>query len=244
MPMPCDLTKTLAAVLLMAGASLVTAGPAAAQGDSLRMTASLSAVVGTPVASFGDRVDGAGGLEAMLRVGRDASPMTWRVGLGVLFYGWDTETVCVSTTIGCRLRMGVTTTNEIWSLETGPEFRRAVGRAEWRGALVAGGSFMVTNTGVTGDYQPLPILGQSEVEDGGFVWGGGLGLSLPLGDQRRVRFDAEASYRQHGRRRYLVEGGITELIGGGVVRDVQRSEVALLQWRVGLSFALPESTRR
>jgi hypothetical protein len=238
-----DFGRRIAGVAaLAAAASLGFSVRAEAQTDSVKVTAAVSAVVGTPVAAFGERVGGAVGAEGMLRVGRDSARSAWRVGLGVLVYGWDTETVCVTTSIGCRLRMGVTTTNAIWSLETGPEWRVSMGQTQLRGAVLAGASLMLTTTGVSGDYTVFPILSQREIEDLGFVWGAGVGATRALGPA--VSLDVEAGYRQHGLRRYLVEGGIEELTSGAVSRDVQRSDVSLLQWRVGLRFALPQDKDR
>ncbi len=216
--------------------ALLVALPLEAQQDSLRLEPSFGVIVGTPIASFGERVDGALGLDAMLRVVRDREPLAWRFGVSALVYGWDTETTCVTTGLDCRLRVGVTTTNQIWSLETGPELHGALGPLQWRGHLSAGASLVSTTTGMTGDYQIFPILNQDESLDGGFVWGGGAGASYPLGFFTALRptLDVEASYRQHGVRSYLVEGGISST-GGSLIRDTQRSNVSLLQWRVGIS---------
>jgi hypothetical protein len=229
--------STAANVIRGAAAALLIAGPIEAQQDSLRLEPSLGAIVGTPISSFGKRVDNALGIDAMLRVARDDKPMSWRLGVSVLVYGWDTETTCVSTGLDCRLRIGVTTTNQIWSVETGPERRGTIGPLEWRGHLSAGASVIHTLTGMTSDYEIFPTHNQEESADGGFVWGGGVGLSYALGSGTALRptLDVEASYRQHGIRSYLVEGGISSTTGG-IVRDMQRSNVSLLQWRVGVTL--------
>lgn len=231
------------AVAVMAASVMLGAPPLLAQEDSLRVEARAAVVYGTALAGFGERVDDAMGVEFGLRLSR-GSELAWRVAAGAMLYGHDAERACVTTSLGCRVRLGVVTTNSIWALETGPEVGVVAGPLALRGHLVAGASWMVTNTGLTGDYDPLPILNTQELADGGLLWGGGVGASYALRKFAApgVALEFALQYRQHGLRRYLVEGGVAETTTG-VPLDVQRSNVSLLSWRLGAAVQMPRSRR-
>ena len=75
-------------------------------------------------------------------------------------------------------------------------------------------------------------------DDAQFSWGGGAGVLVPLFQNARslVFLDLGARYHDNGRNvRYLREGGIRDLPGGGVQMDVIRSRADLVTWHVGVS---------
>ncbi|MBL8998289.1 MAG: hypothetical protein JNL44_13325 [Gemmatimonadetes bacterium] len=78
--------------------------------------------------------------------------------------------------------------------------------------------------------------------DSGFAWSTGAGVEVPI--HGRFALDMGVAFQGHGRRDYLVKGGITDNPDGSLALDVKRSNANLLAFRVGVTTALPLRSKR
>jgi len=246
------LTLTLAMVLALA---LPLAAPAAAQntwdreGESPstwapRTQAGGAFVIGQPLGEFRDYVRAGFGLDGFWRVGLD--PDGWvslRVDGAFLVYGQETNRVCLSATVGCRIQVDVTTSNSIVAAGLGPELAIPLGPTGGGlyGGMSAGFSYFSTDSRVGGTQDPpdAAFASTRNFSDGGFAWTASGGLRFPVTRGRTpVSVDLGVRRVGSGRREYLTRGDISERPDGSLEFNVRRSEADLLLWRIGVAVGL------
>ncbi len=229
-------------------ALLLYAVPAAAQRDtstgadstppaSLRWHVGVAADMGLPTGDFRHNVGHAGGAHAHLRLRLDEYGIfSLRLEGGYLNYGHESQRTCVAATPGCRVAVSVSTANGILSLGLGPEISWPLGRFRTYGHALVGMSRLVTVSGLGGGLLPDFIAADENFGDGGFTWSTGAGVSLPIRSGFAV--DLGVSYQGHGRRDYLIKGGVTDNPDGTLALDVKRSTANLFAIRLGVSTPL------
>ncbi len=234
------------ALLLLSQALLVT--PLSGQelgstvGDPVpRMHAGLALGVAQPRGEFSEYVNLGGGILGFFRVNFDEHGLTsLRIHGGFLNYGNETQRVCLSGTVGCRIEVDLTTSNNIVLLGLGPEIGIPVGAARVYGNASVGLGYFVTDSRVGGTGDQEPFATTQNYSDGGFAWNTGGGIELSLGSIQRfpVALDFGLSYQGNGSREYLTRGGITDRADGTIELDVKRSEADFLLWRIGVSVGI------
>jgi hypothetical protein len=214
--------------------------------------ANLRGTVGIPRGSLRDNIDGVGGgVHLYLGGWLGASPALLGLDLGILNYGRTTDTVPFSQTVGPRIPVDVTTTNNVLethlSLRLQP--RRGAARPFVEGLL--GFKYLYTRTQlddeIDNEVGDDEIASSTNFDD--FAFSGGLGagvdvlvyqpssatswvqgLDLHLGVQYLLGQEAE----------YLAEGELEDTDGDGQLDreelDVRRSQTTLLQPQVGLTL--------
>lgn len=194
-----------------------------------------------PVGEFSDYVErGFGaGIGVIVPVGEN-SPWSLRVDGTVLNYGHESREVCPSTTIGCRVRLDLTTTNNVLLLAAGPQLALPRGPVRPYVQAFLGGALFSTSSSLSGVHDDVATAQTVNHHDLTWSWGGGGGLrvALPVTDHR-VLMDLGARYHQNGRVDYLREGDITDLPDGSIALDPQRSRADMLTFRIGITFAPP-----
>jgi hypothetical protein len=230
--------------------TIALAAPAAsAQGfqsfDTLgtpRMHAGLALAVAQPVGEFSDYVGAGGGLQGFFRVGLDPRGIvSLRVTGGFLQYGSETKRVCLSTTVGCRIEVDLTTSNNIILFGVGPELAVPIGRVRLYGNATAGLGYFSTDSSVKGATGGQDSFASTNnYGDGGFAWTGGGGIEVRVAQPKGVpiSIDFGLSHQGNGRREYLTEGGITDRPDGSIVLDVKRSDADFILWRIGVSVGI------
>jgi hypothetical protein len=221
-------------------------GPAAAQTperieDRPRAYAGLAAAIAQPVDEFADYVSIGGGLNGFLRIGLDSrSIAALRLDGGFITYGNETERVCLSTTVGCRIQVDLTTSNNIFMLGLGPELALPLGPVRIYGNGSAGFSYFSTESSVEGSSQAEPFASTENYGDGGFAWtlGGGIEVQVAVANGTPIAIDFGLGYQKNGLREYLTEGGITDHPDGSITLDVKRSNADYLLWRIGVAIGL------
>ena len=210
--------------------------------ETPRLRAGLAVGMAQPLGEFRDYVRMGGGVHGFFRVQMgDEGRVALRVHAGVLTYGRETQRVCLSETVGCRIEVDLTTSNNILLLGVGPEVGVPVGRARLYATGSVGLGYFSTDSQVMGTVQNEPFASTRNFGDGGFAWTGGGGVEVPLGWIQRVpvALDFGVSYQGNGRRDYLTRGGITDLPDGSLEFDVKRSQADFLLWRLGVSVGVP-----
>ena len=235
--------------LLALTAALAAPTAVSAQGfqsfDTLgtpRMHAGLAVSVAQPIGEFSDYVGAGGGLHGFFRVGLDPRGIvSLRLNAGFLQYGNETKRVCLSSTVGCRIQVDLTTSNNIILFGVGPELAIPVGRVRLYGNATAGLGYFSTDSsveGATGDQQPFAST--NNYGDGGFSWTGGGGIEVRVAQPKGVpiSIDFGLSRQGNGSREYLTEGDITDRPDGSIVLDVKRSEADFILWRLGVTVGI------
>lgn len=203
----------------------------------------LAADIGQPVGAFKQNVNNAAGLQAhvLLRIDRHGLAAI-RLQGGWLNYGHESQRTCVGTTPGCRIAVDVTTANGILSFGVGPQFAFPVGPLRTYAYGLLGVSRIATVSGLGGGILPNIVAGDENFGDTGLAWSGGLGIHVPV--HRSTTIDVGVAYQGHGRRNYLIQGGVSDNPDGSLAFDIKRSNAELYAIRVGVTTAWRWGRRR
>ncbi len=202
-----------------------------------RWYAGAAADIGRPTGAFRRNVGQAAGATAHVRLRIDPyGLLSLRFEGGYLNYGHESQRTCLATTPACRVAVNVTTANGILSAGIGPELSLPLGPARVYAHGLVGASRLSTFSGLGGGLLPDFVAADEHFADAGFAWRSGAGLSLPV--RRGVAFDVSVSYQGHGRRDYLINGGVTDNADGTLDFDVKRSTANVLAWRIGFTAPL------
>jgi hypothetical protein len=220
------------AALAMAGALPLAAQEA--QPQPVRLQTELSVLYARPLGEFADHIDRGFGLAFGVSVPlAENSPFSLRLDGGVINYGHETRQVCLSSTVGCRVRVDLTTTNDIAFAAVGPQL--AVPRGPVRPYLhaSAGFAYFGTSSAVSGRDDHHDFARTINQDDLTFSWGvgGGVRVALPVA-ATPVLLDLGARYHDNARVEYLREGGITDLPDGTLQLDTQRSRADLITFHL------------
>jgi hypothetical protein len=229
----------------VAAALALTAAPLAGQTpDTLglpRFYAGAAVAVAQPLGEFDDYVNVGGGLDAFFRVRLDeAGVVSLRVHGGFLTYGNETRRVCLSETVGCRIQVDLTTSNNIVLFGLGPELGVPLGRVRLYGNGSIGFDYFSTDSSVEGTSTDEPFASTTNFSDGGFSYNAGGGVEIRVAQARTlpISIDLGVAYQGNGRREYLTRGGIIDRPDGSLDFDVKRSEANFLLWRIGATVGI------
>ncbi len=125
---------------------------------------------------------------------------------GFLTYGRETERVPLSSTIGGRIQVDLTTSNNILWLGLGPQLTAPSGPIRPYVGATAGFSYFVTESSVDGTYNDEAFAKTNNYDDATFAWTGGGGLLIPVGTSRMGAIDIGVRYHANGNVRYLHMG--------------------------------------
>jgi hypothetical protein len=163
-----------------------------------------------------------------------------RLDGGFLNYGSETIRLPLNTALGGgRIRLDLTTSNNIYWLGGGPQLMAPRGPIRPYVNGTVGFSYFTTTSSVEGRDDEVPFAHDTNYDDAQLSWGGGGGVLIPVyRNQRTLVFvDLGARYHDNGRSvRYLREGGIRDLPNGNVAYDVIESRADLVTWHIGVSI--------
>ena len=214
-------------------------GPATAHGEP-RFMGGASLSVGQPRGEFHQYVDNGFGVagHGLMRIGGQGA-LALRLDGGFLQYGRETQRVPLSSTVGGRIQVDLTTSNNIFWLGVGPQLMAPRGPLRPYVNGTAGFSYFSTTSSVEGVDSEYEFARDENFGDAVFSWGGGAGILVPVHRSAKslVMIDVGARYHDNGRNvRYLREGGIRDLPNGQIELDVIRSRADLVTWHVGVSI--------
>jgi hypothetical protein len=227
-----------------ATAAVAFAHPAALDGQfdgsPPRMFVGGSLSLAQPTGEFNEYVNVGGGVSGFFRVAADPDGiLSFRVDVSALTYGRETRQVCLSSTVGCRITVDLTTSNNIFLLGVGPELAVPVGGGRLYGGLTGGLGYFLTDSSVSGTGDQQPFAQSENYSDAGFAWNAGGGIQIPITRGRiPVALDFGVSYQGNGRREYLTRGDIIDLPGGDIELRVRESDADFALWRLGVSVGL------
>jgi hypothetical protein len=239
------LSIALTAPLLALGAqqTLITSHPLATSTGEPRFMGGVSFDIGQPSGAFNRYVDEGFGIGAhgLYRVGQTGA-LAVRLDGGFLNYGRETTRVALSSTVGGRIMVDLTTTNNLAWLGVGPQLMAPHGAIRPYANAIAGLSYFATTSAVQGTGgDDEPFARTTNYDDTQFSWGGGAGVLVPVsnGARTRVFLDLGARYHDNGRNvRYLREGGIRDQPNGGILLDVIQSRADLITYHLGVSVGV------
>ncbi|HET6681415.1 MAG TPA: hypothetical protein VFG84_09475 [Gemmatimonadaceae bacterium] len=230
----------LATFPLAAGAQPILQPPADVTPQPPRHSLGIDFTISQPVGEFDRFVNEGYGVDGhyLLRLDRRGI-FGLRAQLGAVMYGRESNRACLSTTIGCRILVDVSTTNNILSGGFGPQVQLPSGPVRPYLAATAGFSYFFTRSSVEGTYDNESFASTTNQDDGTFAWTGSGGVKIPLGSGRQsVMLDLGARYNGNGRVTYLRKGGIQDLPNGDIMIDPIRSKADLVTWHIGLVVGL------
>ena len=202
------------------------------------MAAGGSVLYGQPVGAFHDYVNQGWGLDGFFRwFGDSRGILSIRIDGGFLIYGHETINVPLSSTVG-RIRVDVTTSNNIVWGGIGPQLTLPTPGIRPYVNGSAGFSYFFTESSVEGSDDGLDFASTKNYDYGTFSWGAGGGFLIPFQTPNgELSIDLGMRYHGNGQVRYLREGGIEDLPGGGVRLHPILSEANLITYRLGVSYA-------
>ena len=212
-------------------------GPATRSGEP-RFMGGASLTVAQPIGDFADYVANGVGVagHGIFRLG-GAGAFALRLDGGFVNYGRERKTVPLTTTIG-RVRVDVTTQNNIFWLGAGPQLMVPRGPVRPYVNGTAGFAYFATTSGIEDRQTNERIIDDTNYDDLAFSYGGGGGVLVPVARNARTLFMIDLGARVHdnGRNvRYLREGGIRDLPGGRIELDVIESRANLITYHIGIS---------
>lgn len=235
--------RLLVAVLAASAACLTLPEPAAAQG---RWFVGGGLTLAVPRGEFEGFVDEGLGFGGHVAYTFDRAGVAGlRLDASVVTYGSERFRVPLSTTVS-RVRVDVTTRNNILLFGAGPQLALPAGpfRPYVNGQVGLG--YFYTESSVRGssryffdDFGRDGFAQTTNFDDLSFAYGagGGLGVALSRGGTP-VFLTLDAQYRNHGRTRYLREGGIEEGADGRLFLRPLESDADVLILQLGVTVGL------
>ncbi len=229
--------------------SILSASAASAQIASIptRFTIGGNFIVSEPKEGFRQNVGnglGAGG-GVMYNV-LSSGLLALRFDLSGVSYGKETKRVPISSTIGSRILVDLTTRNTITALSLGPELAKPTGRI--RPYINAGYSrlFFRTTSSIAGsDSSEDGGISTTNYKDGTGAWVYGGGLRLALGRSTSpVSLDLGIRYHRGGSASYLREGSIQDNADGSIAITPLSSRTPFVVYAVGVKIRIPYDSNK
>lgn len=191
---------------------------------------------------FADYVDGGlgGSLHYIHALDRDGW-LALRVDGGFAIYGYERQTVPLSPSLGGRILVDLTTSNNIAWIGVGPQIGVPDGTLKPYVNAYAGYSYLATTSSVESSsyYDDEDYFTTTNFDDWSFSYGGGAGLYIPV---RRgaspVSIDLGVRYHNNGEAEYLREGDIQDNEDGSITLFPVRSDTDLLTFHIGFSVGI------
>lgn len=195
-----------------------------------------SIIQSRPAGQFGDNVGlGYGGNAAYLFSLDRAGILSLRTDVGFIDYGSESKRVPLSSTIGGRIQVKVSTNNFIVPVSIGPQLTWPRGSVRPYVNAGFGGQFFFTESSVDGANDAYTDLSTTNQHDGTKSWVVGGGVYLPLYSRRvNVMLDAGVQYFTGGHARYLRPGSIVDLPDAQIQINPLESDTHMMVVRVGV----------
>lgn len=197
-------------------------------------------IIANPVGEFDSYVGTGWGLAGHFALFLDDTGLLSLRGDGAfLNYGNERKRVCLSPTVGCRIEVDLTTSNNIFVFQIGPQLTLARGPVQPYISVSLGGAYFATVSSLEGVSDDDEFARTTNFDDFTFAWNLASGLRIPLNIGRNPFYiDLGARYNINGEVEYLTEGGIIDNPDGSITLNPVRSEANLVTFVIGASFGL------
>jgi len=259
----------LASVLLLAGAALLAAPPAAGQDKfapesrpdtsgvpNISGQVSGGLIGGVPVGGLRDNVGTGGGLRLSLAGWMNRSPVMLGLDIGFFGYGHVEEEVPFSSTVGPRVPVEVSTSNNVLETHLTARLQSRTGRVRPYAEALAGFKYLFTRSRVNeddfdGDLGD-EVAGSTNFDDFALSGGVGAGIDIqvyrqdtPAKKVRRVDLHLGVQYLLGQEAEYLAEGALNDGNGNGRLdrseMDIRRSRTTFLQPTFGVTLRIADT---
>lgn len=207
----------------------------------LRSSGSIAFVQARPTGALAQNIGfgyGANGTY-LFRLDR-AGFLSLRADVGFTQYGSESMRVPLSSTIGGRIQVKVSTNNYVVPFTIGPQLMYPTGRLRPYVNVGFGGQAFYTQSRVEGDdntdYSFASTTNQSDATR---TWVAGGGLLIPVYEGRtRVRIDLGAQYYTGGHAQYLRPGSIRDLPNSQITFTPLESDTHMILVRLGVNIGM------
>lgn len=197
-----------------------------------------------PQGEFADQVDNLGGGlsgEFLILSPKIKSPIGFGIDLGYYIYGMESRREPWSNTIP-DVFLDVNRTNNLLNFHILFQIGLPQGRIRPYAEGLFGGSYLYTETSVSGQYNSDNIASTTNYDDWAWSYGVGGGILIllsgdPVTEDGAVYLDLKGRYLLGSEAEYLKEGSV-EVIGGQVRYYPSQSKTDLLTLHAGVKIAL------
>ena len=161
-----------------------------------------------------------------------------------LRYGHESKRVPFSRTVGGRIEVDVTTTNQIVGLSFGPELTLPKGPVRpYLNAAFSGLLFWTTSSVRGIDSDDEEIARMTNHRDWTRAWVFGTGVKVPLGGRdSNFKLDFGVRYHNGSEASYLREGSIRDNPDGSITITPLTNETPFLMYSVGFNYRFPHGS--
>lgn len=259
----------LASVLLLAVSAMLGASPALGQdqfapesrpdtSDAPKISGQVSGglIGGIPVGGLRENVGTGGGIRLSLAGWMDQSPVMFGLDVGFFGYGHVEEEVPFSSTVGPRVPVEVSTSNNVLETHLTARLQSRTGRFRPYAEALAGFKYLFTRTridedDIDGDLGD-EVAGSTNFDDFALSGGVGAGIDIqvyrqdnPAKEVRRIDLHLGVQYLLGQEAEYLTEGALSDQNGNGQLDrselDIRRSRTTFLQPTFGVTVRLADT---
>ncbi len=230
-------------LLLRAGAVSAQEAPDSARNAMSRLHLGVGLLGADAAGDFSDHLDQAFGINVDLSYRLDARGiLAIRADARWLNYGWDNATATVTSPFGGTDEADVTTTQNMFFFEVGPEVAVDLGVVRpYAGASIGAAQFQ-SQSSVRATSGNTHFTTNVQYDDFALAWGGQAGLRIPLSrGPRGISIDFRARYQRTGSADFLPEDGLT--IDEEGFFDFTAVREAAEMWIVGAGVSIPLGRR-
>ena len=205
-----------------------------------RSSGSFTFIQSRPLGGLSDNIGFGYGLNAAYVLRLDhAGYLSLRTDAGFVDYGNESFRVPLSTTVGGRVQVKVSTNNYIVPLSIGPQLAMPTGlvRPYVNGGIAA--QIFFTQSGVEGTEDSYDFANTTNQHDWTSTWVAGGGVYVPIYTKKMsVMIDAGIQYFGAGHARYLRPGSIQDLPNAQIRITPLESETRLALVHIGVRLGL------
>lgn len=194
-----------------------------------------------PTGEFGNYVgNGFGAMGHLMYQPGGSGVFALRLDGGFLTYGNETKRVPFSSTVGGRVSVDVTTSNNIVLFSVGPQLMLPDGQFRPYVNAAVGLSYFFTQSSVENLSGGESLAQTTNFDDATLSYGGGAGLYIPIHRGRAlISLDLGLRYLVNGETQYLREGSIQDGPDNTITISPILSETNFLSFQIGATVRLP-----
>lgn len=205
-----------------------------------RSSGELSFIQSRPTGAFAQNIGfGYGGNAAYLFRLDNAGVLSLRADLGFLGYGSESVRKPLSSTIGGRITVKVSTDNYIVPVSIGPQLTWPRGAVRPYVNAGVGGQFFYTQSSVDGDETGLSQFSTTNQHDQTSSWVAGGGVYVPVSTKRvDAQLDFGVRYFATGHAQYLRPGSIQDLPNSQILITPLESDTHMMLVHLGVKLGV------